>query len=88
MVLGPGHDGGYWLIALRAEHPELFAGMAWSTGNVLDATLARCVDLNLDVHGCSSRWRDIDTEDDIAALDDVLDTLPGKRTSATRALPS
>jgi len=79
VVLGPGHDGGYWLLGLRAEHPELFVGMAWSTGNVLDATLSRCVDLNL-VARLLEPWRDIDTEDDIAALDDLLDTLPGERT--------
>lgn len=79
VVLGPGHDGGYWLIAMREEHPELFAGIAWSTGSVLDATLACCLALGLDVR-LVERWRDIDTELDVAALTDVADTLPGART--------
>jgi rSAM/selenodomain-associated transferase 1 len=81
VVLGPGHDGGYWLIAMREEHPELFAGIAWSTGSVLDATLARCGALGLDVR-LVERWRDIDTADDVAALAEVAETLPGARTRA------
>jgi len=79
VVLGPGHDGGYWLIAMRAEHPELFAGIAWSSGGELDATLARCGELGLDVR-LVERWRDIDTAHDVAALADVAETLPGART--------
>jgi rSAM/selenodomain-associated transferase 1 len=89
VVLGPGHDGGYWLIAMREEHPELFARIAWSTGSVLDATLARCRALGLDVR-LVERWRDIDTEVDVAALTEVAETLPGARTRAalSRSLPS
>lgn len=89
VVLGPGHDGGYWLIAMREEHPELFAGIAWSTGSVLDATLARCGALGLDVR-LVERWRDIDTEYDLAALTEIAETLPGSRTRAvlTNPLPN
>ena len=80
VVLGPGHDGGYWLIALREEHPELFSGIAWSTGSVLEATLARCHELGLDVR-LVEHWRDIDTADDLHALAGLADTLPGSRTA-------
>jgi uncharacterized protein len=86
VVLGPGDDGGYWLIAMREEHPELFAGIAWSTGSVLDATVARCGALGLDVR-LVERWRDIDTELDLAALTEVAETLPGARTRAALSRP-
>lgn len=88
VVLGPGHDGGYWLIALREEHPELFSGIAWSTDSVLEATLARCHDLDLDVR-LVEHWRDIDTADDLEALAGLAETLPGSRTPPllSRLLP-
>jgi rSAM/selenodomain-associated transferase 1 len=34
-VLGPAHDGGYYLIGLRAPALQLFRGIAWSTAAVL-----------------------------------------------------
>ena len=39
LVVGPAHDGGYWLIGLREPKPELFTGISWSTGLVLEQTL-------------------------------------------------
>jgi uncharacterized protein len=45
IVLGPSTDGGYYLVALRAESgkrsvPVLFTGIPWSTADVLASTLA------------------------------------------------
>ena len=37
-VLGPAGDGGYWLIGLRQPAPELLAGIAWGTAQVLEQT--------------------------------------------------
>ena len=39
-VIGPSEDGGYWLLGLPAPFPELFQDIAWSTPQVLPATLA------------------------------------------------
>ena len=39
-VLGPALDGGYWLIGLRRPVPELLAGIAWGSEQVLEQTLA------------------------------------------------
>ena len=39
-VLGPAQDGGYWLIGLRRPEPELLAGIAWGSAQVLEQTLA------------------------------------------------
>ena len=81
VVLGPGHDGGYWLIGLREQYPGLFDGIPWSTDGVLDASLTRCRELSLDVR-LIEPWRDVDTLDDVAALAGRLETLPGRRTAA------
>ena len=80
VVLGPCHDGGYWLLGVREQHPGLFDGIPWSTERVLEATLARCRELSLEAR-LLELWRDVDTPDDLAALAGRLETLPGKRTA-------
>lgn len=47
LVLGPAIDGGYYLIGLRRLVPELFAGIAWSTAEVLAQTFAIAQQLKL-----------------------------------------
>jgi glycosyltransferase A (GT-A) superfamily protein (DUF2064 family) len=42
-ALGPADEGGYYLIALREPHPELFADIPWNTGAVLETTLKAAV---------------------------------------------
>ena len=42
VVLGPSHDGGYYLIGLKQAHRELFERIAWSTGSVYEETCERC----------------------------------------------
>jgi uncharacterized protein len=39
VVFGPAMDGGYYLIGLRRQIPELFCGIAWSTDSVLRDSL-------------------------------------------------
>lgn len=38
VVLGPALDGGYYLVGLRRPIPELFVGVSWGTGQVLEQT--------------------------------------------------
>jgi len=40
VVLGPCPDGGYYLIGIRSEVPDLWSGVRWSTDTVLDTTLS------------------------------------------------
>jgi hypothetical protein len=40
VVVGPAADGGYYLLGMKAAHAALFENVAWSTGEVLTATLA------------------------------------------------
>lgn len=60
LVLGPAHDGGYWLIALREMEPSLFAGITWSTDKVRQETMERAQDLRLHVH-LLRKLTDVDT---------------------------
>ena len=39
-VLGPAHDGGYYLIGMNEVRPTLFSGVDWGAGHVLRQTLA------------------------------------------------
>lgn len=65
LVLGPALDGGYWLIALQAPQPALFAEIAWGSERVLAETLQRAKDAHLRVQllriltdiDTQSQWR-------------------------------
>ena len=69
VVLGPAEDGGYYLIALRAGavSRRLFADIAWSTEQVMPATLERCRELGLKVELLPTA-SDVDTPDDLRRL--------------------
>jgi rSAM/selenodomain-associated transferase 1 len=49
VVLGPCKDGGYYLIGMKQQHPELFEGVVWSTNLVLQQTIqiARSAELEI-----------------------------------------
>jgi uncharacterized protein len=49
IVLGPSDDGGYYLIGLKRNRPELFEQIDWSTERVLAQTKKRAQELNLEV---------------------------------------
>ena len=63
-VIGPATDGGYYLIGLRRSVPELFAGIDWSTEQVLDQTIERCNTVHL-THVLLPELRDIDRMEDL-----------------------
>jgi uncharacterized protein len=68
-VLGPAHDGGYYLIGLRSPQPSLF-GLppdAWGGPEVLALTIGRAAEARLSV-GLLRGERDLDTPGDAEAL--------------------
>ncbi|HEY2738500.1 MAG TPA: TIGR04282 family arsenosugar biosynthesis glycosyltransferase [Thermoanaerobaculia bacterium] len=69
VVLGPAEDGGYYLIALRAEAVarRLFEDIAWSTSRVFPATLERIAELGLRLE-LLPMASDVDTPDDLRRL--------------------
>ena len=71
VVLGPAADGGYYLIGLRGPAPGLFAGIAWGTAGVLEATLARAAAAGLAVHLLSPSF-DVDQVADLSRLRALL----------------
>lgn len=63
-VFGPSEDGGYYLLAMKRFHPEFFAGIPWSTGAVLERSLARAAEAGI-VTALLPVWYDVDTAADL-----------------------
>lgn len=66
VVMGPSHDGGYYLLGLTKAHPALFDNIDWGTDRVAAQTRARAADAGLRVHELAP-WHDIDRFEDLAA---------------------
>jgi rSAM/selenodomain-associated transferase 1 len=49
VVLGPSDDGGYYLIGLKKLHGAMFEHIDWSTDRVLDQTLQRAAEIDVEV---------------------------------------
>jgi rSAM/selenodomain-associated transferase 1 len=75
VTLGPGHDGGYYLIGMKWPHRELFEGIDWSTERVISQTLAVCRRLGLTDHQLPE-WYDVDVADDLERLRRDLEVEP------------
>jgi uncharacterized protein len=67
MVVGPTHDGGYYLVGAKAYHPALFANDGMGTTSALERLLVRAGDLNLSV-GFAAPFYDVDVADDMTRL--------------------
>jgi uncharacterized protein len=78
LVLGPGEDGGYYLIGLTAPCPALFQGVSWSTAQVLAQTLSNACRCALQA-ALLPPWYDIDTPAAAARLAQELEHLPVQR---------
>lgn len=68
VVLAPSSDGGFGLIRMRSHRPQVFAGIRWSTGEVLGQTVAASRAAGLSV-ALLDPVADIDTVEDLAGLD-------------------
>jgi rSAM/selenodomain-associated transferase 1 len=65
LVLGPASDGGYYLIGLVRPVPELFAGIAWGTDQVLAGTIECAERLQLAI-ALLEVLDDVDRPEDLA----------------------
>jgi rSAM/selenodomain-associated transferase 1 len=83
VVLGPGEDGGYYLIGFREPHPGLFRRIDWSTERVTQQTLARAEALGLSV-ALLPAWYDVDTVLDLGRLRAEIAALPDDAVPHTR----
>jgi uncharacterized protein len=77
LVVGPTHDGGYYLVGARASHPSLFTRDGMGTANALEALLARARTLGLSVH-LTDPFYDIDVEGDLTRLAEELRLAPAR----------
>jgi hypothetical protein len=83
VVVGPTHDGGYYLVGAKASHPTLFAGDGLGTSTALERLLSRARALELSV-GFVEPFYDIDVADDLTRLAAELRLAPARapRTAA------
>jgi rSAM/selenodomain-associated transferase 1 len=83
VVVGPTHDGGYYLVGAKASHPTLFAGDGMGTSSALERLLARARALELSV-GFADPFYDIDVAADLTRLAEELRLAPARapRTAA------
>lgn len=77
LVVGPTHDGGYYLVGATASHPGLFTGNAMGTTNALEALLARARTLGLSVR-FTDLFYDIDVPADLSRLAAELQLAPAR----------
>jgi uncharacterized protein len=83
VVVGPTHDGGYYLVGAKASHPTLFAHDGMGTSSALERLLSRARALELSV-GFAEPFYDIDVADDLTRLAEELRLAPARapRTAA------
>src|SRR5262249_58477380 len=77
VVVGPTHDGGYYLVGAKAAHPYLFEGDGMGTKSALDSLLTRTKALELST-GFTETFYDIDVADDLLLLARELRLRPGE----------
>jgi rSAM/selenodomain-associated transferase 1 len=83
LVVGPTHDGGYYLVGAKVSHPTLFADDGMGTNSALERLLSRARALALSV-GFADAFYDIDVADDLTRLAAELRLAPARapRTAA------
>ena len=85
VVVGPTHDGGYYLIGAKASYPTLFARDGMGTSSALERLLrsARALELSI---GFAAPFYDIDVADDLTRLAEELRLAPAKAPRTARWL--
>jgi glycosyltransferase A (GT-A) superfamily protein (DUF2064 family) len=77
VVVGPTHDGGYYLVGAKAVHPALFESDPMGTRSALDRLLTRTKALELST-GFTESCYDIDVANDLILLARELRLVPAK----------
>ena len=85
VVVGPTHDGGYYLVGAKASHPTLFTRDKMGTNSALETLLSRTRTLSLSV-GFSDPFYDIDVTDDLTRLAAELRLAPARAPRTARCL--
>lgn len=91
IVLGPSHDGGYYLIGLKQAHAAVFENISWSTASVLSETVAAIQRTGVELVTLPL-WYDVDDAESLSVLrSELIDglqpaftSLPGYAAEHTR----
>jgi uncharacterized protein len=83
LVLGPGEDGGYYLVGMKQSCPAIFENIPWSTSEVMTRTLAQAERLGLRT-ALTPPWYDVDSPADVQRLLTEMNQLPPDRLVHTR----
>ena len=75
VVVGPTHDGGYYLVGAKAAHPTLFECDGMGTSSALEGLLTRTKALGLST-GLTESFYDIDVANDLILLARELQLAP------------
>ncbi|MGC9324574.1 MAG: TIGR04283 family arsenosugar biosynthesis glycosyltransferase [Desulfomonilia bacterium] len=74
-VFGPAHDGGYYLVGLHRNEPQLFRNIPWGTAQSLDTTLQRAFRAGMQTQ-LLRKLTDIDRPEDIPIWQDLRNREP------------
>ena len=77
LVVGPTHDGGYYLVGAKAPHDALFRIDGMGTNSALDTLLVRARSLQLSL-SFTDPFYDVDVEGDLARLATELHLSPAR----------
>lgn len=77
VVVGPTHDGGYYLVGAKSSHPALFTGDGMGTSSALDGLLSRARALHLSI-ALAPPFYDVDVVDDLTRLAEELRLAPAR----------
>ncbi len=67
VVLGPAEDGGYVLVGMSRARPEIFEGIEWGSGRVLQQTREKLKQLGIEWIELAQLW-DVDRPEDLERL--------------------
>lgn len=85
VVVGPTHDGGYYLVGAKNSYPTLFANDGMGTSSALERLLSRARTLELSV-GFAEPFYDIDVANDLTRLAEELRLAPARAPRTARWL--
>lgn len=71
VVLGPSLDGGYYLVGVRGQAPDIFRGIKWGGSRVLTDTVARLENSGVP-YALGPSWYDVDRWNDLMLLAEHL----------------
>lgn len=77
LVIGPTHDGGYYLVGAKAAYPTLFENDGLGTSSALERLMARAQALKLS-RSLTETFYDIDVAEDLIRLAPELAFAPAR----------